>query len=215
MNSERSIWLVRHGNRRDFVEPEWCLTAKRPHDAPLSADGAVQALDVARRLAGENISRIFASPFLRAVETACHIGAILGHRVRVEHGLAEMMLLKWFPDTHDFLPVGELAARHPEVDDSYDSVVEPVFPETPEQALARAAKTARILAEQHGGNLLLVTHGGCIRGLCEGILGEPASVFPALCCLIKLVRRNGRWILEADGSDTSHLSQAIQEIRLA
>jgi broad specificity phosphatase PhoE len=215
MMHDRTIWLVRHGNRKDFVEPEWVASAARPHDAPLSADGVVQAQDVGKRLAGEGLAHIFCSPFLRAVETAAQIAKAVGLPVKVEHGLAEMMLLKWFPDTRDFLPVPVLKSLYPEIDPAYRSAVQPAFPESPEQARERAAATARHLAARYDGNLLLVAHGGCMHGLCEGLLGAPASISTPLCGLIRIAQRGDQWSLEADGSDTSHLARPIREIRLS
>jgi broad specificity phosphatase PhoE len=59
----QTIWIARHGNRLDFVRPEWFDTALRRYDPPLSKDGFVQAKQLAQRLKGENIRHIFASPF--------------------------------------------------------------------------------------------------------------------------------------------------------
>ena len=56
----------------DFVDPAWAQKSDRPHDCPLSPDGVVQARETGRRLGGEDISHLFASPFLRAAETAHH-----------------------------------------------------------------------------------------------------------------------------------------------
>ena len=39
----RRLWLVRHGSRRDFEEPEWAARAARPFDPPLSARGRREA----------------------------------------------------------------------------------------------------------------------------------------------------------------------------
>ncbi|MBV8884961.1 MAG: histidine phosphatase family protein, partial [Chroococcidiopsidaceae cyanobacterium CP_BM_RX_35] len=66
----QTVWLARHGNRIDFVNPEWFKTAERRYDPHLSDDGVVQAQQLAQRLKGEGIAHIFASPFLRTVQTA-------------------------------------------------------------------------------------------------------------------------------------------------
>lgn len=216
MNTDRTFWLVRHGNRLDFTNPEWCATASRPHDAPLSPDGEVQARETGLRLAREKVDHLFASPFLRAMGTAARIAREIGVPVKVEPGLSELLLAKWFPDTSDFLPLPELSARFPGlVDDAYVAAVAPAFPETPETARRRAAETARLLAKKYSGNLVLVGHGGSLHGLCEGLLGARAPIHTALCCLVKIVEREGRRFLEADGTDVSHLSCPVREIRLA
>jgi len=51
--SFRRIFLARHGNRQDFVDPRWLDQAEEPYDPPLSADGVEQARGLGRRLAGE------------------------------------------------------------------------------------------------------------------------------------------------------------------
>lgn len=210
----RVVWLVRHGNRRDFVDPEWLKTADRPHDGPLSADGEVQARETGARLARERIDHVFASPFLRAAQTASIIGSVIGRRVRIEPGLAEMLLDRWFPDRHDLLSPGELAALLPGIDAGYAGQVQPVYPEDRSALERRTAETMRRLTTQYPGNLLLVAHGGSINGLARA-LDPGASVHTALCCLIRIVGCEGAWAVEADGSDTSHLTQAQGAVRLA
>ena len=47
---QQTVWIARHGNRIDFVNPEWFNTAKRPYDPHLSDDGILQAQKLANRL---------------------------------------------------------------------------------------------------------------------------------------------------------------------
>ena len=54
--NNRIIWLIRHGNRLDFSNPEWLDTAERPHDCPLSPQGQQQARDTGVRLRREPVS---------------------------------------------------------------------------------------------------------------------------------------------------------------
>jgi len=44
------VSIARHGNRIDFVNPDWFLTAERRYDPHLSEDGHVQAKQLANRL---------------------------------------------------------------------------------------------------------------------------------------------------------------------
>lgn len=87
----QTIWIARHGNRQDFVDRNWRLSAPMPFDPELSADGAVQAQKLAGRLVGENIQHIFASPSLRTLETANYAAEALDLPIKVEAGLSE-----WF-----------------------------------------------------------------------------------------------------------------------
>ncbi len=43
------VWIARHANRLDFVNPDWFITAEQRYDPPLSDDGIVQAQQSARR----------------------------------------------------------------------------------------------------------------------------------------------------------------------
>jgi len=52
------MWIVRHGNRHDFVYPQWFNYAEKKYDPPLSEDGIIQAKAVAKRLENEPIKHI-------------------------------------------------------------------------------------------------------------------------------------------------------------
>src|SRR4051812_31418489 len=87
--STRRIFLARHGNRQDMVDPGWAASAEEPLDPPLAADGVEQARRLGQRLAGEGIVAIVASPYLRAVQTAHHVNETLGVPMGIEPGFAE------------------------------------------------------------------------------------------------------------------------------
>jgi broad specificity phosphatase PhoE len=74
--------LVRHG-RPDEGH------AQRPQDPPLNDEGRAQARAVAEHLADEGITRIVASPLLRAQQTAAPLAARLGLRIETDDGWAE------------------------------------------------------------------------------------------------------------------------------
>lgn len=74
--------LIRHG-RPDEED------TMRPHDPPLRADGWQQARAVAAQLVGEGITRIVASPLLRARQTAEPLAGTLGIPIDTIEGWAE------------------------------------------------------------------------------------------------------------------------------
>jgi broad specificity phosphatase PhoE len=76
------LTLVRHG-RPDEDH------AERPHDPPLRADGRRQAEAVGALLANEGVTRIVASPLLRAHETAEPLARLLGLPIATIDGWAE------------------------------------------------------------------------------------------------------------------------------
>jgi broad specificity phosphatase PhoE len=208
------VWLARHANRLDFVNPEWFNTAERPFDPPISDDGVVQAQQLAQRLKQENISQIFASPFLRTVQTANAVASVLDLPIFLESGLSEWLNPTWMPKAPERLSLDALVELFPRIDTSYTSRVVAEYPETSEQALARSGETARLLAEEFPEDILLVGHGASVLGATMGLVGgiAKAEVNAALCCLIKIVRQDKEWVMELNG-DTSHLSQTEKVIR--
>jgi broad specificity phosphatase PhoE len=209
------IWIARHGNRIDFVNPEWFNTAERRYDPPLSDDGVVQAYQLGQRLKRENITHIFASPFLRTVQTANQIAEALELPIKLESGLSEWLNPVWMTAMPEKMSIEALTEIFPRIDTSYTSRVIAEYPETYEQALSRSGKTARLLAEEFlPEDILLMGHGASVLGATMGLVGEIAKnqVKASLCCLVKVVRQDPDWLLELYG-DTSHLSEIEEVIR--
>jgi len=204
----QTLWIARHGNRADFVDDEWRENAERPHDPPLSQDGIQQARELGQRLAGEGLSHIFASPFLRTVQTASYVADAVGLPVCIERGLCEWLKEDWFPDgMPHFLSSVTLAQRFPRVNPAHKSVAQPAYPEVWEEASARAMLTATLLAARFQGDILVVGHGATVLGICYGLLSERPEKISAPCCgLTKLVRQGDGWVLEFQG-DRSHLRE--------
>ncbi len=207
------VWLARHGNRIDFVNPDWFLTAERRYDPHLSDDGVVQAQQLAQRLKGEGIAHIFASPFLRTVETANQVAEVLDLPIKLEYGLSEWLNPVWMKAMPEKLSLEALAQRFPRIDRSYTSRVIAEYPETAEKALERSGETARLLADEFPEDILLVGHGASVIGATMGLVSgiTKSQINAALCCLIKVVRQD-QWVMELNG-DTSHLGQVEEVIR--
>lgn len=209
------IWIARHANRLDFVNPDWFLTAERRYDSPLSEDGHVQAKQLANRLKGENIAHIFASPFLRTVQTANAVAEVLDLSIHLETGLSEWLNPAWMTEEPQRLSIPALAELFPRIDTSYTSRISATYPETYEQMLERSGQTAKYLASEFASkDILLVGHGASVLGATMGLVGEIArtEVKASLCSLVKVVRYEPGWLLELKG-DTSHLSEVEEVIR--
>ena len=71
-NKQMKITFVRHGET-DANLKELAGNKAIENDAPLNEKGKSQAADVAKRLKDEEIDAIFASPYIRALETAGEI----------------------------------------------------------------------------------------------------------------------------------------------
>ncbi|MGK7871906.1 MAG: histidine phosphatase family protein [Xenococcaceae cyanobacterium] len=210
----QTIWIARHGNRLDFVNPEWFNTAERRYDPPLSEDGLIQAKELGQRLKSENIAHIFSSPFLRAIQTSNQVAEALDLPIKLEAGLSEWLNLDWMreiPETH---PREVLAEKYPRIDCSYTSRIVPQYPESEETVMERTGKTARRLVEEFSEDILLVGHGISVLGTTIGLVGGNPTINASLCCLVKLVRCSEQWEMKLNG-DTSHLSQSESRIRFS
>ena len=198
----QAVWICRHGERIDQVDPTW--RQRNGHDPHLSDKGIRQAIATGTRLQGEGIQRVFASPFLRTVETAHHIADVLDLPVHIEQGLTEWLNPRWFAQMPSVLSPADVSQRFPRVEPDYASLVLSHYPETGDQAFARAGRAARLLAERTKDNLLLVGHGHSVQGMAWGLLRARPTVHAEMCALIKLGRQGTVWRLQLDG-DTSHL----------
>ena len=198
MKEKKTVWLCRHGNRLDFVNPEW-----KGDDPPLSEDGVIQAKETAVRLKDEGIDNIYVSPFLRTVETAHHIANALKLKIKVECGISEWLNPEWFPAFPKLNSLFDLKKQFPHVDLSRKSYFKPTFPETLETAKARSVKTVKTIIDDCHGDLLIVGHGLTVASASQALLGE--KIYPGLCALVKINIHNGTPVLELQG-ETSHLS---------
>lgn len=213
---KQTVWLARHANRLDFVNPDWFLTAPRRYDPPLSDDGLVQAEKLAQRLASENIDGIFVSPFLRTLQTARPIATVLNLEIKIESGLSEWLNPDWMSYHPQTVTLEELNTLSAKIDGNYTSRFLPQYPETETEALSRAALTVKTLADEFSGNILLIGHGasvaGCVLGLSPQTFSTDIKV--PLCSLFKFTRDSSEmWNCELK-ADTSHLNCVESEIRL-
>lgn len=204
----RTLWIVRHANRQDFVDPEWHETAERPHDPGLSPDGVKQAHRLARRLTVTNVRRIVASPFLRTVQTAQAIADALDQPFVLEPGLGEWLNAEWFDDPPETLGRDALAERFERLDREHAPCLSPSFPESRDAMFERIGAAARCLVDRYDGDLLLVGHGATVQGVLLGLVSDdvPDDGCP-LASVTKLVRTNGQWTI-AMRNDTAHLESA-------
>jgi broad specificity phosphatase PhoE len=210
----QTVWLARHANRLDFVNPDWFLTAPRPYDPPLSDDGMVQASQLAQRLQAENITQIFVSPFLRTIQTAHAVADILDLDLKIESGLSEWLNPGWMSQIPETAPLSELKILFPRIDPSYSSKIMPQYPETEAQVLSRAGLTAKLLASEFTDDILLVGHGASVAGCILELSPQTdiKDIKVPLCSLFKFVYDNSQWVCQLQ-ADTTHLKAAETEIR--
>lgn len=166
------LYLVRHG------ETVWNAEQRiQGHcDVDLSEAGQIQGRAIMRRLRQEHIDAAYSSDLCRAWETA---EIIVGpHEIPVIRSglLREAMLGAWQGHTAE-----ELAERYPESYAKYkaDSVVNrPPGAERLEDVIARCGEyLSDILLKNPEDNVLIVGHGGSIRGIICAVFGLPPQFY--------------------------------------
>jgi broad specificity phosphatase PhoE len=67
------VYVMRHGERQDMVDPSWGASTSRPWDPPLSQFGMQQATQRGQEFASarRRVDVVVCSPFTRCIQTAC------------------------------------------------------------------------------------------------------------------------------------------------
>ncbi len=208
---KRRIFLARHGNRQDFVDPTWLSTAEEPYDPPLSADGMDQARRLGERLAGEGIDTIVTSPFLRTIQTAHHANLALKVPIFVEPGFGEYLPERSFQRLPRLRELPALRVEYPMLGSEYVATWVQRYPETAEELIDRTHHTLRALVNKLPGNLLVVGHAASVGAL--ALIDEAVkSVECPLCALFCLDYEGGRWRLSLD-AEVEHVGARLATYR--
>ncbi|KAK7339253.1 hypothetical protein VNO77_19909 [Canavalia gladiata] len=218
----QNVVVMRHGDRHDNFEPLWASTAARPWDPPLAPAGRVRAFQTGMRLRqslGFPIHRVFASPFLRCVQTATEVIAALSAvndgrstvaddgvtidplkvKVSIEYGLCEMMnreaiRLNVAPKDGNWgFDIAEREAMLPA--GTVDRNVERVYQELPQweepvlQTRARFQQVIQGLADKYPTENLLLVTHGEGVGVALTSFGNDAAVNEVHYCGYVELRR--------------------------
>jgi 2,3-bisphosphoglycerate-dependent phosphoglycerate mutase len=132
------LYIVRH-----------CKAAGQQPEAALTADGHLQAVQLAERLAVQPIERIISSPFVRAKQSIAPLAERLGLSIVTDKRLAERVLAA--SDLPDWL-----AALKSSFDDLDRSLA---GGESSRAAMQRASEVAGEAMAHSASATLLVTHG--------------------------------------------------------
>lgn len=168
-----TIYIVRHGqtewNRRRLVQGHI--------DIPLNEQGKSEAAALAKAFASLEFSAAFSSDLMRAKETAEFLVAGKGLKVQLAPQFRER---SW--GVFEGRPFDEIRHRHKE---EFCEVLERFSPsahslhpelasiETYQNAVERALPILAQLSEQYSGkNVLVVSHGGILKGLLMHLAGD-------------------------------------------
>ena len=161
------LWLVRHGLpvRKETGDGT-------PADPPLSVTGHEQALRLARWIGETPIDRLYASPLVRARETAAPLAQMRGLEPDLESGVAEF-------DRHSsiYVPLEELKQNDYE---AWRALVKTGYGEgTDFESFTRAVveSLSRIVEANRGRRVVVVCHGGVINTWASHVLGMSPRLF--------------------------------------
>lgn len=191
----QTLWLLRHGHRQDFADPDWFLSAPRRYDPPLSDLGFKQAQELAAYFQSETVDHLFCSPFLRTLQTAAPIAKGLGLKIKVEAGLGEWLNPDWMSEAPETISRAEIRQQFPQVDLSYQSRVIPQYPETETDLQRRLEKIWLALAENFTGAWVVVGHSLTVTVLARFLLGQDLPSAPVMGSATPLTYREGVWRL--------------------
>lgn len=197
------IFVVRHG------ETEWnrAKTYQGQMDSPLSALGIKQAQAVASALRDEKIDVIYCSDLGRAFHTAQIVSEPHGLVVITDRRLRERHL-----GVFQGLKNDEMVAKYADDVAKYRSGdPDHIIPggESSRQRYERSITCLQdIVAKHPGENILIVTHGGVVRGFLEMVLHLPTNVKRRFSLynagIARLSLYNGHWMMDSWG-ETWHL----------
>ncbi len=160
------LYLIRHGATQLSAEDRFAGST----DVQLSETGREQARCLARRLADDHITAVYASPMKRTVETATIIAELHGLTPIPCDPLREIDHGRW-----EGMRRSEVEARYA---DEYAAWQEDPFTFAPAggesgiSVLARALPVVRDIVLRHDGeNIAVVSHKATIRVLISSLLG--------------------------------------------
>lgn len=210
-----TVYIARHGERIDHVDPEWKASADNPYDPFLTTTGLAQARALGRHLKSRNLSHIFASPFYRTVQTAVQVAHETGVPVSIEPGLAEFQNANWFDHQPELRTAAALAAEFPRVDPDYRPVLPRTwFPESRDDVIVRCGWTARALAGKFDGNILLVGHGITCEFTARGITTEGIRPYISYCSLQTCALEDASSLkYRVEGADEADVSFMADDIK--
>jgi broad specificity phosphatase PhoE len=200
---ETTIYLVRHGTVHN---PRHVLYGRLPR-YHLSREGRLEAQRTALFLAGKGIAAIYASPLLRARQTARIIAAQLP--------CAPMHVSRLLTEVRTSRQGETISVARPHFD-LYETTTKQ-DQETIGEILGRMCKILkRIFAKHLGGKVACVTHADPIVITVAGFLGVPLApaslrelIFPSPASVTKIVFGDSMRVIRVIYFDPSDLQKGV------
>jgi broad specificity phosphatase PhoE len=198
MSALRRIVMVRHGE----TEGESSIRFHGCADVPLSDSGRAQLRETARQLRGEAFELVVASQLRRSWEGASIVAG--DAPVRLDPDFAEVDFGRW-----EGLTIEEIRADDPILYEDWQAGREGfAYPggEARADFVARVNRGLERLLHSGATSVLLVSHKGVIRTICEQLMGQPLSGGPELAEVASLSRgSDGCWREGRRGSNPAGL----------
>jgi broad specificity phosphatase PhoE len=160
------IFLVRHGATVLTLEDRFAGAT----DVELSDEGREQVRRLAKRLQGERVAAIYASPLGRTVETARILAEPHGLEIQTRDGLREISHGRWEQMTRK-----EVEQAFPEEAAAWEKDPYTFAPVGGESGLAVTARALPVLMDivraHPKANVMVVSHKATIRLLLSSLLG--------------------------------------------
>jgi probable phosphoglycerate mutase len=161
------VLLVRHGECADNVVEHdaarlmdaaaFAAWVAGVADSPLTERGCAQAAELAERLRGEGIERLYASPLPRARDTAAAVGGALGLAPVTLDALRELTPVAARRAAHGPVPMRRLLRPA-----TVRMFLSPASPDRLPAALGRVRGAWEEITREPAGTVAVVTHGWVI-----------------------------------------------------
>lgn len=158
-------YIIRHADKE---EGNYYNPRLRHQDQPISAEGQVEAQELCSFFAGKLVSKIFVSEYIRTGQTINYVAQLLKRTPKVDarlneidngliDGLSGKEIQQQFPDVWNAFVKRDRDFRFPEGESGQDAL--------------HRIKSFMVEMQEHGEDIILVTHDGLIRLLLCHILG--------------------------------------------
>ncbi len=168
------IWLLRHGQTEANVVGRFAgRTAE-----PLTEEGKKQAIEAGKKLYGQNIKHIYASPLLRTLETAKLIASQLENQVEIipENAFIEINIPPW--EGKQKIEIRRDPQLQYEIWEKTPHLFNLNGCETLQEVFNRAVKGCeKVFEKERGKTSLIVTHMVIVRVILLYYLGLPLSAY--------------------------------------
>jgi 2,3-bisphosphoglycerate-dependent phosphoglycerate mutase len=173
-------------------------------DPELSEAGLAQAEHLADYLDSEPLDAVYASPLLRAVQTAQPLATRRALALGIVDGVAE-----WDRNSNEYIPAEELKAAG---DPRYHQLMRGEWTseeESPEEFRGRVVRAVDGLIDAHSGQRIAIScHGGVINAYLSHVLGLPVGAgffYPRYTSIHRIAASRGGVKSIITMNETAHL----------